>query len=131
MHYQKPNKERMKMRKIILLVALAMMALHISGQTKAEGIKSPIISEQDSVYYSIQTELWRDIVHANPKDEDAWKNYFRAAWYKKWHDSADTTSNEVIREMEKAIPGSYIYNYACYRKYMGTPESHSYAHRRI
>ena len=115
------------MKRIFLLAALAITVLRASGQTKAEEIQSPIISEQDSVYYSQQTDLWRDIAISNPKDEQAWKNYFRAAWYKKWYNQADTTANDVLREMEKAVPGSYIYNYACYRKYMGMEESHLYA----
>ena len=115
------------MKRIFLLAALAITVLHASGQTKAEEIKSPIVSEQDADYYAVQTDLWRDIARSNPKDEQAWKNYFRAAWYKKWYNKADTTANDVLREMEKAVPGSYIYNYACYRKYMGMEESHLYA----
>ena len=115
------------MKRIFLLVALAITVLHASGQTKAEEIKSPIVSEQDADYYTVQTDLWRDIARSNPKDEQAWKNYFRAAWYKKWYNKVDTTANDVLREMEKAVPGSYIYNYACYRKYMGMEESHLYA----
>lgn len=115
------------MKRIFLLVALAITVLRASGQTKAEEIKSPIVSEQDADYYAVQTDLWRDIARNNPKDEQAWKNYFRAAWYKKWYNQADTTANDVLREMEKAVPGSYIYNYACYRKYMGMEESHLYA----
>jgi hypothetical protein len=115
------------MKRIFLLVALAITVLHASGQTKAEEIKSPIVSEQDADYYAVHTDLWRDIARSNPKDEQAWKNYFRAAWYKKWYNKADTTANDVLREMEKAVPGSYIYNYACYRKYMGMEESHLYA----
>lgn len=115
------------MKRIFLLAALAITVLHASGQTKAEEIKSPIVSEQDADYYTVQTDLWQDIARSNPKDEQAWKNYFRAAWYKKWYNQADTTANDVLREMEKAVPGSYIYNYACYRKYMGMEESHLYA----
>ena len=115
------------MKRIFLLAALAITVLHASGQTKAEEIKSPIVSEQDADYYTVQTDLWRDIARSNLKDEQAWKNYFRAAWYKKWYNKADTTANDVLREMEKAVPGSYIYNYACYRKYMGMEESHLYA----
>ena len=115
------------MKRIFLLAALAITVLRASGQTKAEEIKSPIVSEQDADYYTVQTDLWRDIARSNPKDEQAWKNYFRAAWYKKWYNKADTTANDVMREMEKAVPGSYIYNYACYRKYMGMEESHLYA----
>jgi hypothetical protein len=115
------------MKRIFLLAALAITVLRASGQTKAEEIKSPIVSEQDADYYAVQTGLWRDIARSNPKDEQAWKNYFRAAWYKKWYNKADTTANDVLREMEKAVPGSYIYNYACYRKYMGMEESHLYA----
>jgi hypothetical protein len=115
------------MKRIFLLAALAITVLRASGQTKAEEIKSPIVSEQDADYYTVQTDLWRDIARSNLKDEQAWKNYFRAAWYKKWYNKADTTANDVLREMEKAVPGSYIYNYACYRKYMGMEESHLYA----
>ena len=115
------------MKRIFLLAALAITVLRASGQTKAEEIKSPIVSEQDADYYAVQTDLWRDIARSNPKDEQAWKNYFRAAWYKKWYNQADTTANDVLREMEKAVSGSYIYNYACYRKYMGMEESHLYA----
>lgn len=115
------------MRKIILSLTFAMMAMQGNAQTKAENIQSPIISEQDSAYYSQQTELWREIAHRNPNDEMAWKNYFRAAWYKRWHNRNDNTADAVLQEINEKIPNTYIYYYANYRKLMGTPEGHSYA----
>lgn len=45
------------MKKIILLATLVITVLHISAQTKAEEIKSPIVSEQDADYYATQAVL--------------------------------------------------------------------------
>lgn len=116
------------MRKILFTIALAAVALQVSGQTKAENIASPIISEQDSAYYAEQTRLWRKIAHRAPNDENAWKNYFRAAWYNdRWYNNTDSTSDRALHEIKEAIPDSYVFYYASYRKLMGTLDSHQYA----
>lgn len=130
MHCQKTKTKRdMKRTLFLMLCAAAPAVFH--AQTTPERIQSPIICEKDSAYYSRQTEAWKAAVSARPTDEEAWRNYYRAAWYKRWYDERDTTSAIVFREMQRAVPDSYIYYYAGYREQQGNEASHRFAEEAI
>lgn len=116
------------MKKILIIIALTAMTLQTNGQTKAEKITGPVVSEHNASYYSEQMKAWRQMTRQKPDDETAWRNYFLAAWYyDRDSNSSDSTLNRVLREMEEAIPGTYTFYFANYRSKMGTLDCHQYA----
>lgn len=91
------------------------LATGMAAQTRTVKIESPIVTEKDFVWYTEQKEAWKEAVRRNPKDEVAWLNYYTAARYMGWWgNSSDSIAREVIREMGKAIPKTYTYNYCAY-----------------
>ena len=108
-----------------------MTAAGAVAQTTPEEVKSPIVAEKTAEWYDNQTKAWGEVVKTDPNNENAWRNYYKAADYKRWYDNTDTTALTVLAEMKKAVPDSYIYNYCAYREYMGTPEDTIYAEKAI
>ena len=109
-----------KMKRVILIAALAAGSLGAMAQTKAVTVESPIVSEKDFVWYTEQKEAWKEVTRKNPKDERAWLNYYHAARYMGWFGtSSDSISRQVIAEMGAAIPDSYTYNYCAYSANIG------------
>ena len=98
------------MKRLLLIAALAVQGLGIMAQ-KAVRVESPIVSEKDSTWYKEQRDLWKAQTQKDPKNETAWRNYYKAARYMAWWDNwNDTTARAVIREMSHAIPNTYTYN---------------------
>ena len=104
------------MKRVIIGVWLVMLSLSAVAQTKAVRVESPIVAEKDFVWYVEQKEAWKAQTLKNPKDENAWLNYYHAAHYMGWWGtSSDSIVRQVMNEMKQAIPDSYTYNFCAYR----------------
>lgn len=108
-----------------------MTAAGAAAQTTPEEVKSPIVAEKTAEWYDNQTKAWGEVVKTDPNNENAWRNYYQAAFYKRWYNETDSTALTVLAEMKKAVPDSYIYNYCAFREYMGAPEDTIYAEKAI
>ena len=106
----------MKIKRTFVFIAALAIACSLSAQTKAVRIESPIVSEKDFVWYTEQKGVWKEAVERNPRDENAWLNYYNAARYVSWFQQADSTAKQVVHEMEAAIPNSYTFNFCAYRE---------------
>lgn len=107
----------MKKIKTLALAVCMMTAAGAVAQTTPEEVKSPIVAEKTAEWYDNQTKAWGEVVKTDPNNENAWRNYYKAADYKRWYNETDTTTLTVLAEMKKAVPDSYIYNYCAYREY--------------
>ena len=73
-------------------------------------------------WYQNQERLWKQELSRNPRNEDAWYNYFFAARYG-WTDVTGRTltrealMDSIYLEMGKAIPDSWVYHYIHYYNY--------------
>ncbi len=77
---------------------------------------------QSKEWYQTQEKLWQAELHKNPKNEDAWYNYFFAARYGWAQVSGQTDTREALmdsiyQEMGKAISHSWVYHYIHYYNY--------------
>ena len=106
------------MRKTIV-IALALTCHIFAFAQKAETIESIVSNSHESEWYGEQAEAWQKIVDANPQDQWAWRNLFRATDYYEmftngygngWEEQDKTRPADVIRKMEAAIPDSYVLN---------------------
>lgn len=70
-------------------------------------------------WYAEQACAWQRVVEADPKNENAWKNFFFASYHyeaNNWHDfdfinHKDSSQTAVVmRKMKAAIPNTYIFN---------------------
>ena len=106
------------MRKTIVIL-MALMGNMWGFAQKAETIESIIANSHEPEWYGKQAEAWQKIVDANPKDQWAWRNLFRATNYyqsftkgygKSWEEQDKTRPADVIRKMEATLPDSYVLN---------------------
>ncbi len=102
------------MKRTIIIAAAIIYCTFASAQ-KAETIESFISTDHEPEWYARQIEAWQQKVDADPKDEWAWRNLFRATNYHEmfttgYGDEETSPSADIIRRMEKAIPDSYALN---------------------
>lgn len=109
------TKERMRKMRTLLSVWVLVLSISAQAQTKPMRVESPIVTEKDFVWYTEQKEAWKAITEKEPRNEEAWLNYYHAARYMGWWgNSSDSIAREAIREMSQAIPDTYTYNYCAY-----------------
>lgn len=80
----------------------------------AQNIRSFVIEEHDVAWYENQAYVWKLKIQANPQDEHAWLNYFRATRYSELESGNVTLprAQAIVEDMKTAIPDSYTY-YLC------------------
>ena len=100
---------------LMVFVGLASMTDAVQAQTKREvpqKVETPIKETQNAEWYKTQERLWKAEIDKNPKNEEAWANYYRAVRYRSWCESMpdiDKQLDAIVEKMEKAIPDTYTY----------------------
>lgn len=95
---------------------LALMCNALTHAQKAETIESFVANSHEPEWYGEQAEVWQKKVDANPKDEWAWRNLFRATNYYDMftggfgENQDESRTAGVIRKMEATLPDSYVLN---------------------
>ena len=116
------------MRKTIV-IALALTCQLFAFAQKAETIESFVANSHEAEWYAAQAEAWQKIVDANPQDQWAWRNLFRATYYHDlftngWGDNDDESKTaNVLRKMEATLPDSYVLNLSKGRFCLSTDEA--------
>ena len=118
----------MRLRSTLALVLLCATSLSLVAQQK-ERVLPVITTGKDATWYAQQYELWDKEVKQHPKSEDAWRNLFTAEfylnnWFTEERPPLDSVT-VVLQRMEKAIPGSFTYNYCVYKNYMDGTSQHA------
>ena len=116
------------LRSTLALVLLCATSLSLVAQQK-ERVLPVITTGKDYTWYAQQYELWDKEVKQHPKSEDAWRNLFTAEfylnnWFTEERPPLDSVT-VVLQRMEKAIPGSFTYNYCVYKNYMDGTSEHA------
>ena len=95
------------------MIGLASMPDAVQAQTKVEEpqkVETPVKVHQSAEWYKTQERLWKAEIGKNPKNEEAWKNYYKAVRYQSWFDESTEyreKEERIMQEMAKAIPDSY------------------------
>ena len=116
------------MRKTIVIL-MALMGNMWSFAQKAETIETFVANSHEPEWYAAQVEAWQKIVDANPKDQWAWRNLFRATYYHDtfsngWGEDQDESKTaDIIRKMEATLPDSYVLNLSKCRFCLTTDEA--------
>ena len=116
------------MRKTIVIL-MALMGNMWSFAQKAETIETFVANKYEPEWYAAQVEAWQKKVDANPKDQWAWRNLFRATYY---HDQFtngwgvlqdESKTADVLRKMEATLPDSFVLNLCKGRFCLSTDEA--------
>ncbi|PKP01335.1 MAG: hypothetical protein CVU11_15550 [Bacteroidetes bacterium HGW-Bacteroidetes-6] len=102
---------------------------------KPETIVSFVIEEHECDWYKTQADLWKKETEKNNKNADAWMNYYKATRYSdmmcaenqyKLSEESYKKLNDILVEMEKAVPESYEYNYLMFYNGGNDPAKNKY-----
>ncbi len=100
-------------RHILLLIAFAFL-LQVNAQ-KPERIYSFVTVYKSTDYYKEQQAAWKKVVEKNPKDANAWYNYYRVTRNLIKCDTSYKTTWEdekaIVEKMAIEVPESYEYNF--------------------
>ena len=104
----------------IMLIVLSFSFLTPAHSQKPEKVYSIVKTVKPFDWYLSQAVLWKKEIDQNRKNADAWLNFYTAnrmagkinkeAWEKKKGPGYMET-DEIVKEMEKEVPGSFEYNY--------------------
>lgn len=98
-----------------LQISFLLVCLNLSAQ-KAEKIHPNARNQKSVAYLTEQSALWKSETEKNPKNTEAWYNYYYANRNLGFNDKARSSEekqkviNNLLIEMEKAIPDSYEYH---------------------
>lgn len=95
-----------------LLILLLFTCNHgQSQQPKPEKVLRIVYEIKPNEWYEQQAELWGQELRKNPKNSQAWVNYYNANRYAHFEniDSGEKQAKlkKIIADMEEAIPGTY------------------------
>jgi hypothetical protein len=111
--------ERIHLSLIVFIsICISFVSLTHGGDLKPETVYRIVYTQESNEWYIQQAKLWKIEVEKNPKNADAWFNYYKANRYANWPEgysefSTDkqTRLNQIVANMGKAVPNSYEYNY--------------------
>ena len=100
---------------LVAMMGLASMSDTARSQTKdvtPQKVETAVKVHRSADWYKTQERLWKNEIGKNPKNEEAWGNYYRAVRYRSWSESMPNVNellDAIVEDMEKAIPDTYTY----------------------
>jgi hypothetical protein len=97
---------------LFLLLDFNCVLLGESDSAKPEKVYRIVYVQKPNDWYIQQAELWKKEIDKNPKNPEAWYNYYNAVRYANYEGSIGTEEKQarlkqIIDDMNKAIPGTY------------------------
>lgn len=125
------------MKKLIIISA-TFFCFALQAQ-KPEKIYGNARQHKSLAYYKEQSEAWKKLVDANPKDANAWYNYYYANRNIMFNDTTKASTQEeryqrvqkIVEEMGKSVPESYEYNICKWQLSGHDPKFASYLKKAI
>ncbi len=98
---------------VFLFLCLDYAVIGKSEATKPEKVYRIVYVQKPNEWYVEQAELWKKEIEKNPKNPEAWYNYYNANRYASYTETIDTEEKQarlkkIIEDMEKAIPETYV-----------------------
>lgn len=125
------------MKTFAWIAGLCLVAGVVQAQEDTR-VVSPAKVSHDSAWYAREAGKWQRIARQDKRNELAWENYYRATRYQlTWNTSPDGAQKAqpvldgILKEMEKAIPGSFTYNFLMYYNGGGRLDKGPYMERAI
>lgn len=98
---------------LVAMMGLTAMTDVAQAQTKEavpQKVETPVKVRHSVEWNKTQERLWKAEIDKNPKNEEAWKNYYHAVRYKGWYEDIPNEAaalTSIIEDMGKAIPETY------------------------
>jgi hypothetical protein len=104
---------------VFFLLVLNNNPLSQPNTAKPEKVYRIVYIQKPNEWYIQQAELWKKEIQKNPKNPEAWHNYYNAVRYANYEETIGTKDKknrleQIIEDMGKAIPGTYEYYHLKY-----------------
>lgn len=103
---------------IFLSLGIFLSSQATGGDLNPEKVYRIVYTQKSNEWYMEQAKLWKIEVDKNPKNAQAWMNYYFANRYANWpegyrefSEDKKTRLSQIITDMGEAVPNSYEYNY--------------------
>lgn len=99
----------------LLVIVIGQAVTGRAENAKPERVRRIVYEIKPNEWYVEQAELWKKEINKNPKNADAWYNYYNAVRYAdfagkiRFSEDKKTKLNKIIEDMGKAIPNTYEY----------------------
>ena len=104
---------------IVFMILLFSCNLGQSQQAKPEKVYRIVYEIKSNDWYKQQADLWKKEIKKNPKNAEAWHNYYNANRYAHFKDldskEKQAVLRKIIEDMGEAIPETYEYYYLKYK----------------
>jgi hypothetical protein len=99
---------------VFLFLCIDYACIGQSEATKPEKVYRIVYVQKPNEWYVEQAELWKKEIEKNPKNPEAWYNYYNANRYARYTETIDTKEKQarlkkIIEDMSQAIPETYEY----------------------
>jgi hypothetical protein len=99
---------------VLLLLVFNCLLLGQSDSAKPEKVYRIVYVQKPNEWYIQQAELWKKEIEKNPKNQEAWYNYYNAVRYARFEETIETKDKKaqlekIIEDMSNAIPNTYVY----------------------
>ncbi|MBN2091228.1 hypothetical protein JW964_16570 [candidate division KSB1 bacterium] len=107
----------------IIIICYFFSIADLTAQTrqKPEKVYRIVYVQKPNEWYQQQEKLWKREIDKNPKNSEAWENYYNAVRYAHYDDIAyqekQNQLKHVIDEMAKAIPETFVYYLSYHRTF--------------
>jgi hypothetical protein len=109
--------------KLTSFALIFFMCIYVVLNAQDKALDVPRLTQifMSNDWYKAQCDLWEKEINRNPQNTNAWFNYFKASRYSDFNISSQEDiemkskkMNQLLANMEKAIPNSFEFNYCKY-----------------
>ena len=100
----------------ILILLLVMSTVLFAQEKKPEKVLRIVYETKPNEWYQEQAKLWKKEIDRNPKDAEAWHNYYNAVRYENYVQTISTKEKQeklqkIVDDLGKHASESYEYYY--------------------
>ena len=121
---------------IIFIILINQTIFCQSQPAKPEKVYRIVYTQKSNNWYIEQANLWQMELDKNPKNADAWFNYYKANRYANFPGGSDQFSEDkksrldkIVNDMGKQVPNSFEFNYLKFFNSEEKKENLSYLER--
>lgn len=112
------------MNKMLLILSLLIAfiltsAVLVAQETKPQKVLRIVYETKSDAWYREQARLWKNEIEKNPKNAEAWHNYYNAVRYENFNATIGTKAKQeqlqqIVAELGQYAPDSFEYHYLKY-----------------
>lgn len=101
---------------IILFLASVFSTIIHAQEARPQKVLRIVYETKPDEWYREQAKLWKKVIDKNPKNAEAWHNYYNAVRYEDFNNTINSKEKKeklqkIVDDLGKNVPDSYEYSY--------------------